>query len=147
MACRSDRSLTHRAMRQPASGWLAACALALTLAGGAPSATAADAPPYASLRIVSPVADASIRDNRGMVRVVVRLAPPLRVDSGDRLTLSLDGHATTPLATTAFVFTQVDRGTHTVQAQVLSENGAILIQSDPVVFHLHQASRLAPRRN
>lgn len=51
--------------------------LALTLAGIAPSTQAAGAAPYDSLRIVSPRPDATVRDNKGDVRIVVRLSPPL----------------------------------------------------------------------
>ena len=123
-----------------------ACALALSLAVVAPSGQAADDPPYRLLRIVSPVPDASIRSNRGTVRVVVELAPPLRVDRGDRLTLWLDGHATAQMTESELLLPHVDRGAHTVQVQVEAENGAMLIQSEPVVFHMHQASRLAPQR-
>lgn len=147
MTDKSDLSLTRRATQWPSPRWLMACALALALAGVAPPAPAADDPPYRLLRITSPLPDASIHNNRGTLRVVVQLAPPLRADRGDRLTLTLDGHATTQMATTEFVLTQLDRGTHTVQVQVEAESGATLIQSEPVVFHLHQASRLTPRRN
>lgn len=147
MTLRSELPDTHRAMRVPASRWLMACAMALSVTAVASPASGADDAPYGLLRIVSPAADASLRNNRGTVRVVVQLAPPLRVDRGDRLTLWLDGEAAAHTATTEFVLTQVDRGTHTIQAQVQAANGAMLIRSEPVVFHLHQASRLAPQRH
>lgn len=147
MTDKSDLSLTRRATEQPASRWLMAFTLALALAGVAPSAPAADDLPYGLLRIVSPLPDASIRNNRGTVRVVVQLVPPLRVDQGDRLTLWLDGHATQQMTGTEYLLTHVDRGTHAVQVQVDAGSGATLIRSEPVIFHLHQASRLAPRRN
>ena len=146
MTDRSNVSFARAIPRRRTSRWLLATALALALAGLAPSAPAAGDQPYASLHIVSPQPNATIRDNRGTVRVVVQLVPPLRVDQGDHLTLWLDGHATAQMAGAEHRLTNVDRGTHTIQVKVDAKSGAMLMQSEPVIFHMHQASRLAPNR-
>lgn len=140
---------TGAAPAWPASRWTWACmlALALTLTTLAPSTQAAGAAPYDSLRIVSPRPDATMRDNKGDIRIVVRLSPPLQTDQGHRMTLSLDDRATAQMVGTEHLLKSVNRGTHTVQVQVTDGEGATVIQSDPVVFHLHQTSRQIPGAN
>jgi len=131
----------------PATRWTWRCMLALALAGLAPSIQAAGAQPYDSLRIVSPQPDATVRDNKGSVRVVVHLSPTLQADRGHRLMLSLDGRPTAQMVGIEYLLKNVNRGTHTVQVQVTDSKGATKIRSNPVVFHLHQSSQRIPGAN
>lgn len=63
------------------------------------------------------------------------------------MTLSLDGRATAQMVGVEHLLKNVNRGTHTVQVQVTDGEGAAVIRSDPVVFHLRQSSRLIPGAN
>ncbi len=147
MTYRPQSSFKSTASPRSALRWLLACALGLTLAGFALPTPAADDQPYVSLRIVSPEPDETVHDNRGRVRVIVDLWPPLRADQEDRLTLWLDGRATAQMDGMEHLLVNLDRGTHTVQVQVDARSGAMLIRSEPVVFHLYHASRFMPQRN
>ena len=70
----------------------------------------------------SPKADESIRDNTGNVNVSVQLNPPL--SGGDTIQFSMDGQPQgEPGPGTELSLTNLDRGTHTVQATVLSQGG------------------------
>ncbi len=117
---------------------------ACLLAWSAVILPAAGAGEYDRLRVVSPPENATVRDNSGNVAVVVDVSPPLRVDAGDRIVLRLDGKAVAHISETHYPLPGVNRGTHTMQAEVRSINGSVYILSEPVTFHLHQASRVKP---
>lgn len=103
---------------------------------------------YTEVAIVQPQQDETIRDNTGMVMVQVALQPALKTDAGHRLTLLVNG---TPqpgsYVSTSLRITDLDRGTHTVQVRVIDAEGNTIAESNPVTFHLKQASRLHPRSN
>jgi hypothetical protein len=116
------------------------------LAAAALLAAPAYAGPYDAVRIVAPGQDATVHDNRGNVAVVVSASPPLDVAAGDRIVLLMDGRTVAKGPEAHFVLTEVDRGVHTVQAQVTSADGRILAASPPVTFDMWRASRLFPAR-
>lgn len=98
------------------------------------------APPSAALSFVQPAADETIFDNQGNVAVAVRVEPPLGPQQ--RLALQLDGGETVEVDSPTYQFTELDRGTHTLQAWVLGADGQALGERASVTFHLRQASRL-----
>jgi hypothetical protein len=103
------------------------------------------ASPYDSLKIVAPENDATIRDNQGVVRVQVALEPPLMSKQGHKIQFYLNGEPHgMPVATTSISFSNLDRGTYTLTTSVVDASGAVLMTSDPVVFHLHRESVLNP---
>lgn len=98
-------------------------------------------PAYATVRIVQPGSEATVRDNQGLVDVEVALDPPLR--DGHTVEFLLDGEPRgEPQASVTRQLTDVHRGEHRVAARVLDASGEILVTSEPVVFYMHQASRL-----
>lgn len=105
------------------------------------------APAYARLSITEPADDQVVWSNERNVGVALVLDPPLRVEAGHRLVLLVDG-TPVPSAADALSLTlnNVDRGTHTLTAEVHDAAGRTLIQSTPVTFHLKQHSVLLPRR-
>lgn len=118
----------------------------------APSAVAQQvqlrtAPAYVSVRIVQPAKDATIFDNAGNMEVTVALSPELRSDVGDRIAVILDGRQAAVQAAAQFKLSGIARGEHTLEAQVVDGRGNILAASDPVKFHMWQASRLFPNRH
>ncbi len=107
----------------------------------APSATAPSAEGYQRFAIVSPSADAAIRDNAGNVHVGLSLSPGLQ--AGDRIRIYLDGSAWgDPFRSTSMTLTNVSRGSHTLQAAVVDETGAEIARTDTVTFHVQRVSSL-----
>ena len=119
---------------------------ALLLFLAVPIAHGDDNTRYEALSIVAPLQDATVHDNQGRVDVAVRVSPPLRTAAGDRIALLLDGSVVANTAGTSARLANVDRGTHTLQAQVTAADGTVLLASAEIRFHMWRASRLFPNR-
>lgn len=118
-------------------------------AGGTPpgQAPASTPPPYTGLDIVEPADDQVIWNNAREVEISVSLTPPLKVQQGHRLVIRLDGNPANESGdATRLMLREVDRGSHTLTAEVHDIAGRVLIQSAPVTFHLKQHSALLPPR-
>jgi hypothetical protein len=115
-----------------------------TLPGPAPhrERPAEQAAAYDSLAVVSPRDDEAVRSNVGDVSIRTRITPGLR--AGHQLRLLLDDRVVESTADSGGIFnlTNVHRGTHVVRAQVVDDNGAAVIESEPVTFHMLQISVL-----
>ncbi len=100
------------------------------------------------LRISAPAPDATVRRNNGDITVRMEVKPPLRTDRGQAIALVLDGKRLAKrYRAPRAVLRNVDRGTHTLQAQILNGAGKVLMSSPSVTFHLMRYSRLlAPAR-
>jgi hypothetical protein len=101
---------------------------------------------YDSIAVVKPAGDATVFDNAGNVEVTVAVSPALRIDAGDRIALILDGRRIAVRRATQFKLSGITRGEHSLEGQVVDSRGNVLISSNPVKFHLWQASRLFPNR-
>jgi hypothetical protein len=101
---------------------------------------------YDSVSIATPEAESTVHDNNGNVSVQVDIVPPLRVGSGHHLTLLLDGNVVADGLHRHFRLTAIDRGAHTLQAQVLASDGTVIASSPAVQFYMWRASRLFPNR-
>jgi C4-dicarboxylate-specific signal transduction histidine kinase len=95
---------------------------------------------YQEVRIVAPDNDTTIHSNNGHLSVEVTLTPALA--AGDRLALLLDAKKVAQERKLHFKLNNIDRGTHTLQAQVIAADGKVLATSPLVVFHMWHASRL-----
>lgn len=94
---------------------------------------------YSVFLITSPSDDATIRDNAGNVTVSLSSEPALV--EGHKIQLYLNGAAyQSAQASLSFTLDNVDRGTHTVSANLLSETGATLMQTKAITFHLHRVA-------
>lgn len=94
---------------------------------------------YLTFGIVSPADDQAIRSNNGNIDVEVLLEPSL--DKSHQLRLTLDGRPWgEPGTATTFGLENVDRGTHTVTAEIIDEDGAVVNRTEPVTFHLLRVS-------
>ncbi|GMQ76720.1 MAG: DUF4124 domain-containing protein [Gammaproteobacteria bacterium] len=89
---------------------------------------------YEEFKVTSPTNDATIRDRGGNVRVSLSLMPELR--DGDSIELMMDGQPIGSGTSTSVTLTEVDRGTHTVQAAVKDGEGKEIARSNSVIFHL-----------
>jgi hypothetical protein len=100
---------------------------------------------YKTLAISRPGDNETIRSNAGILNVAVSLKPELQTGIGHRVQFFMDGEPYgKPLARLSTSFTNVDRGTHSIAAAVIDENGDTLIKAAPVEFHLLRASLLQP---
>jgi Domain of unknown function (DUF4124) len=95
---------------------------------------------YTKFVISSPVPDATVRDNNGVVAVTLQIEPALQ--PGHKVEIRLDGKAIGTGRSTSVTLTSVDRGTHTVDAVVMDASGKTLATTPPVTFHLHRATAL-----
>lgn len=95
---------------------------------------------YREIAITDPENDGTLSDNSGNLFVSIHLEPALQKQFGHRVELLLDGVVYATDAVSNFTLTEIERGTHTLQAVVLGIDEAPLATSAPVTFHLHRAS-------
>jgi hypothetical protein len=110
------------------------------------AATAALAADYQSLIIVSPQSEATIHNNSGRVDIEVAVSPLLNVDAGDRLVFVIDGVPFPPSRRSHLTLQEMDRGSHTIQVQIINDAGNMLIASVQRTMYLWRASALLPNR-
>jgi hypothetical protein len=89
---------------------------------------------YEEFKVTNPTNDATIRDNGGNVRVSLSLTPGLQ--SGHSIDVMMDGESIGSGRSTVLTLTEVDRGTHTVQASIKDKDGKEVARSNSVIFHL-----------
>ncbi|MCE0559059.1 MULTISPECIES: DUF4124 domain-containing protein [unclassified Motilimonas] len=90
--------------------------------------------------ITSPEHDSTIIDNTGNISVVTNVTPAF--EDGQTLQLLIDG---TPVGekhqSTTLLATNIDRGSHSLQVQLIDKNGKIIASSEIITVHLRRASR------
>lgn len=90
---------------------------------------------YQSLTIMQPKDDQAVRSNNGNVAVQVKSDPEMR--DTDELTVYLDGELKNGAQNGQVINLEgLDRGTHTLQAKIMSQSGETLIESNTISFHL-----------
>ena len=100
-----------------------------------------EGPAYQSLEIAHPADDEAVRSNNGDLVVSISLSPGLDTKLGHKLVLLLDGkQAAEPGTSSQIQLTNLDRGTHSLQAKVLGPQGAEVKASESTKFHLQRRS-------
>jgi hypothetical protein len=106
-----------------------------------PASTPAPASPaeetsvkYDSLEITQPENDKAIRSNNGTLTALARVMPPLAPDN--RFRWKMDGNIVQDVNAPELRLNNVDRGSHTLQAEIVDANGKVIIASDSVTFHM-----------
>jgi hypothetical protein len=93
--------------------------------------------------IIQPEEQGTVRDNTGSVYIEGRITP--RFQRGFRVRLVFDGLAYgEPQNSAVFVLRDVDRGAHTIQLELLDQNGKLIAVSPVTTFYLHRASVISP---
>ncbi len=93
-------------------------------------------PTYQTLAIQTPATDETIRNN-GDFMVKIRIQPTLAVT--DTLQLVIDGRVVaTSKRDFNFRVPRLDRGTHTIQAQIVNQHNTLIKVSNPVTIYVHQ---------
>ena len=120
--------------------------LALLLMLGA-AVWLSDAAAATGIVIESPGNEETVHDNLGQVTVSVKVEGTEPAFAEFRFRPVLDGK---PLGSVqrnpTFMLEGVERGTHTLQVQLLDGSGNVLAESKPVTFYMWQASQLFPSR-
>jgi hypothetical protein len=99
---------------------------------------AAAAGDYLQFDIVQPANDETIRNAENSVSVGLSLSPPLF--QGHVIYLYVDGSKMeSEIRTTQLVLQQLSRGTHTIKAEIIDDEGNTVKQSGTTTFHLRQA--------
>jgi hypothetical protein len=112
---------------------------------GAEPSTAAPVAAYRVLEIISPAQEEVLWNIEGQLPVSLQVDPTLR--AGHTLRLLLDGQERNlPPGSTSTRLSEVFRGVHTLQAQVLDANGKVLIESPTRTFVVRQTSIANPQR-
>lgn len=107
---------------------------------GSSSNTIKELPKYNNFSIVSPKNDESIRENTGAMTVLLTLEPELR--GNDSVSLYMDGQEVASGRQLSFSLSNVDRGTHTLQAKIKSSAGKSIFESNSITVHLQRISVL-----
>lgn len=103
---------------------------------------------YNKLAIIKPENDEAVRANNGVVDVDLALEPALDTKAGHQIAVTLDGKELPDIpASTQFQLNNVDRGTHSLQAQIIDAEGKVLARSNTVTFHLQRISALILKKN
>ncbi|AFJ01756.1 hypothetical protein Q7C_584 [Methylophaga frappieri] len=103
----------------------------------------ATAVPDYEIGVVSPQDDETMRINNGNLTVNIEIRPALSSDRQDKIQLNLDGRPHgEPLPQLSFSLENLDRGTHTLSASVINQNGEVIAESPQIKFHLQRNSIL-----
>lgn len=96
---------------------------------------------YESLVVASPAAEQTLWNIGGQLNVSLALNPALR--PGHQVRVYFDGNPR-EVSGLSFQLQEVYRGAHNLQAEVLDENGQLMIRSQPSRFYVQQTSILRP---
>ncbi|WP_224424443.1 DUF4124 domain-containing protein [Modicisalibacter sp. MOD 31.J] len=96
--------------------------------------------PYTTFRIASPPDGKTLPTGAaGNVQVMLDIEPDLRPDH--KVRLLVDGNVSqSALHTSAFMLTNLDRGEHTLRAELLDGDGKVRHRSAPVTLYVQRAS-------
>ena len=95
---------------------------------------------YQRFRIIHPENDSAIRNNAGDLSVSLAMEPPLK--GNHSIVLFMDGISVAEGRQSTFQLNNVDRGTHTLHAEVRDSAGTTLLTTDPVEFSILRVSVL-----
>lgn len=96
---------------------------------------------YSEFKILSPANKETIRYTDGNITVRLLVTPELQVRLGHRIILSLDGKE----VTNTTVLTKVERGTHTLFAQIVDNNNRVLSEKKSTVFYVQRTTKGAKK--
>ena len=94
------------------------------------------------IQIITPINDAVIRNNQGEVSINISIQPPLNPENKIQTLIYLDEKIISQGLATSISITNIDRGTHTIRASLISTSGEVLTQSNKVTIHLKRHSSI-----
>jgi hypothetical protein len=97
-------------------------------------------PAYTLLEIIQPVDGETIRSNDGDLPVLLQLQP--MIAKGHKIELIFDGKVVgNPQKQLVFNLSAIERGTHTLSAQLVNNTKEIVIKSKTIVIYVHRPYR------
>jgi hypothetical protein len=94
---------------------------------------------YQRLEILQPEQNGTVRSSEGLVEVQLAIEPPL--GKAHYITFTLDGaRASQPVQGSSFTLSDVERGSHVLQASVVDAGGRVMLRSDTIRFTMRQDS-------
>ncbi|SBS65906.1 DUF4124 domain-containing protein [Vibrio atlanticus] len=100
--------------------------------------TKREVPAQLALSMLTPVHDQTIRSNRGLIPIKIKLNRKLGI--GEQLQLMLDGRRYgAPQTQPNWELKGIDRGTHTIAIQA-HRSGKLIASTSPVTVYLHRAT-------
>lgn len=97
---------------------------------------------YSGLTIAGPANEEVVRSNEGNVTVKTLITPALDTGAGHQLVVLLDKKFSTKAPAAEALLKNVDRGTHTLRAQITDASGKVLAQSPEVTIHMQRGSQI-----
>jgi len=95
---------------------------------------------YTAFGITTPQPEQTIWYTGEKISVAVSLDPQLQ--PGHKVLITMDGKEVASGAAMSFPLGQIDRGSHSLSADVLDRDGTVLISTGPVTFFLRQRSSI-----
>lgn len=109
----------------------------------AENSSASSAPPefpgYEDFKVASPAHDATIRDNGGSVGVSLSVSPGLQ--PGHTVEILMNGKVLGSGKSLSLTLTNVDRGTHRIEAVIKDADGKQVARAQGATFHLKRQFR------
>jgi hypothetical protein len=102
---------------------------------------------YTSFTILQPGNDVTIWDNQGSIPLSLKLEPGLDTANGHGVWVYVDGKAVVRQSPSLVQpISGIDRGTHTVRAEIRDKTGRVLMRTKTINVHLkkHTAPRPTP---
>ena len=89
---------------------------------------------YSALSVATPQNDESVRENAGNVTIIANVEP--RLKPGHIMRLLMDGAPAQEGHQSTFALTNVDRGTHVVELEIVDDQGRVIKRSEDSTFHM-----------
>ncbi len=97
---------------------------------------------YSTFKITSPRDNSTIRENSGSITIQLDINPQLSTELGHTININLDGKQVAKGTTNQTTLNNIDRGTHTVSANIHNKQGKVIRSTATVSFHLRRFSIL-----
>lgn len=97
---------------------------------------------YSAFTLAIPEPDANIWGDVGVVDVSFTSEPPLQIERGHKLVVSVDGQQGPAVTTSSVTLENVERGSHQLQGQIVDSLGKAIITSQSITVHVHRQSAL-----
>ena len=108
-----------------------------------PQPTADKVAYYTNFTLIEPVNDAVFTDNTGDVPIKLSIEPQLDINAGHSVSILIDGQVNLANSQqTTVMITNLDRGTHSVSAEIRDLNGKILKTSNSISITVNRHSIL-----
>ncbi len=98
---------------------------------------------YTSIKITYPTDNLAIRANDGSIKILCNITPSLNTKKRHKIRFYIDGQAISSIGTTCEItLSALNRGSHSVAAEIIDKNGKPLLKSATHTFHLKRVSAL-----